>query len=278
MDSGTPDIAPLPGPGSRSVPGAGSDSHSADGSNDALVRVVQQLEWLRRADDRLRETVQDAAWAAQPTRALGWTVGHVLTHLARNADGLRNLLLWARSGVELSMYPSPESRDADVNIGATRPDQVILADVEVTSRAFLADAAGMPAAAWFAQVQTRGGGVAPATVVPSHRLTEVLLHTHDLGIGRGLNGLDPELAGGLLDAMRDTYLRTHALPDMVLQATDSDVTVVVDNDAAGAADAPEAEVALRISGPAWALAGWLTGRHDGAALEATGPLPQPPPW
>jgi maleylpyruvate isomerase len=28
----------------------------------------------------------------------GWTRGHLLTHVARNADALRNLLTWARTG------------------------------------------------------------------------------------------------------------------------------------------------------------------------------------
>lgn len=273
MDSGSSDTV-TPGSGSGRDSNQRSDRGS-DQESAALVRVVRQLELLRQADDRLRSTVQDAAWAAQPTRAPGWTVGHVLTHLARNADGLRNLLLWARSGVELPMYPSPESRDADVAIGATRPDAVILADVEVTSRAFLADAAGMPAAAWFAQIETRGGGVAPATVVPSHRLAEVLLHTHDLGIGRGLNGLPTELAGGLLDAMRDTYLRTKSVPAMMLRATDTDVVLSVAG--ADAAAGPD-ETAVEISGPAWALAGWLTGRPDGSTLHADGPLPTLPAW
>jgi len=30
----------------------------------------------------------------------GWSRGHVLTHVARNADGLQNLLIWASTGEE----------------------------------------------------------------------------------------------------------------------------------------------------------------------------------
>ena len=41
------------------------------------------------------------AQAREPSRLPGWSRGHVLTHLARNADGLRNLLIWARTGIEL---------------------------------------------------------------------------------------------------------------------------------------------------------------------------------
>src|SRR4029453_13661966 len=42
----------------------------------------------------------------------GWTRGHVLTHLARNADGAVNLLTWARTGVETPHYASREGCEA----------------------------------------------------------------------------------------------------------------------------------------------------------------------
>jgi hypothetical protein len=35
----------------------------------------------------------------------------VLVHLSRNADGLRNLLLSARTGEPLRMYPGPDGGD-----------------------------------------------------------------------------------------------------------------------------------------------------------------------
>lgn len=59
-------------------------------------------------DDQVRE----------PSLLPGWSRGHVLTHVARNADGLRNLLIWARTGVETPQYPEP-GRSA-----ATRDDAV----------------------------------------------------------------------------------------------------------------------------------------------------------
>ena len=34
----------------------------------------------------------------QPSLLPGWTRGHVLAHLARNADALRNVLIGARAG------------------------------------------------------------------------------------------------------------------------------------------------------------------------------------
>ena len=71
------------------------------------------------------------ASAAPPPRALddaraaslceGWTRGHVLTHVARNADGLAALVRSAVDGTGETMYASPEQRDADIEAGADRP-------------------------------------------------------------------------------------------------------------------------------------------------------------
>ena len=50
-------------------------------------------------------TLTDAE-VAEPSLLPGWTRGHVLTHLARNADGLANLLRWAGTGIETPVYAS----------------------------------------------------------------------------------------------------------------------------------------------------------------------------
>ena len=59
--------------------------------------------------------------AREPSSLPGWSRGHVLTHLARNADGLRNLLIWARTGVVTPQYPSFEVRNQEIEAGAGRP-------------------------------------------------------------------------------------------------------------------------------------------------------------
>ncbi|MGD9796034.1 MAG: maleylpyruvate isomerase N-terminal domain-containing protein, partial [Acidimicrobiia bacterium] len=54
--------------------------------DDASARLLSTLASL--SDTALRER------SALPD----WSRAHVLVHLARHADGLRNLLLWARTG------------------------------------------------------------------------------------------------------------------------------------------------------------------------------------
>jgi len=62
--------------------------------------------------ERLRERIDEATGrltadvcgltdeqAREQSLLAGWSRGHVLTHLARNADGLGNLLAWPRTGV-----------------------------------------------------------------------------------------------------------------------------------------------------------------------------------
>jgi len=45
----------------------------------------------------------------------GWTRAHVLAHLARGADAMRNLLVGARSGQVRPAYASAEARQADID-------------------------------------------------------------------------------------------------------------------------------------------------------------------
>src|ERR1700721_3490506 len=52
-----------------------------------------------------------------PSLLPGWTRAHVLAHVARNADAMRNLLAGARSGQTRPAYVSAETREADIETG-----------------------------------------------------------------------------------------------------------------------------------------------------------------
>src|SRR5471032_323088 len=66
----------------------------------------------------------------------GWTRAHVLSHIARNADALGNLVGWAVTGTPRAMYDSPDSRDADIAEGATRAAQEIFTDLNDSAARF----------------------------------------------------------------------------------------------------------------------------------------------
>src|SRR5262249_36652575 len=149
-------------------------------STDPLVLLTD----VDQATTRLIDAVwrRDGAPAA-PSLLPGWSRGHVLTHLARNADGMINLLQWARTGVETPMYASAESRSADIEAGAGRPAADLAADVRESAAALAPAAASMPDDAWTAQVRALNGPPFPALGVLERRLSEVEIHHVDVAAG-----------------------------------------------------------------------------------------------
>jgi maleylpyruvate isomerase len=87
--------------------------------------------------------------ARQPSRLPGWTRGHVMTHLARNADGLRNLAEGAIANEERVMYPGgAEQREADIDAGAARTAAELRADLERAHAALTATWARLTDEEW----------------------------------------------------------------------------------------------------------------------------------
>ena len=204
----------------------------------------------------------------RPSLLPDWTVGHVLTHIARNADANRNLVRWAATGVVTPMYPGG-TRNADIAAGAGRSAAELVADVRSTAQALAADIAALPAEGWTVLVDTGRGGPVGADVVLSQRLAEVELHHHDLGLDGGLALLDPAAGTALLTAVLHSYVRTRS-PGISLR---------LEADGSDRIDLGEVDdETTRVAGAAPSLAGWLTGRTDGADLRCDGPLPDLPAW
>src|ERR1700734_1919929 len=141
--------------------------------------------WVDESTGRLlagTAAITDAR-AREPSLLPGWTRGHLLTHLARNAAGLRNLLTWARTGVMTPQYPSAAARDEDIEAGAGRSAAELRADVAESAAALAAEAASLPEAAWQASVHGIHGKAHPARFTLTRRLSEVEIHHVDLDIG-----------------------------------------------------------------------------------------------
>jgi maleylpyruvate isomerase len=221
-----------------------------------------------------------AVRAASPLA--GWTRGHVLTHLARNADGATNLLTWARTGVETPQYASLAQRAADIEAGADRPAAAQLEDLDAACARFAAAVSAMPVAAWSTVVRWTDGRESPAAQVMWRRLREVEIHHVDLGTGyqpadwpeaftlRLLRGVARDLSGrhqsGRNQSGRDLSDRG---PRFVIRSPE----VGHDVEVGAGATAPV------VSGPAWAAAAWLVGRGGSTELtvEPPGALPVVPP-
>jgi maleylpyruvate isomerase len=121
----------------------------------------------------------------QPSLLPGWTRGHVLTHLARNADAMRNVLLGARSGQERRMYESLEGREEEIDQGAGRTSKVIAEDLASSAMALRTVMLGLPDDAWRFPVRVPDSEPFPAEGLLTRRLVEVELHHCDLGYGYG---------------------------------------------------------------------------------------------
>jgi maleylpyruvate isomerase len=121
--------------------------------------------------------------ARQPSLLPGWSVGHVVTHLARNSDGLRNMLEGALRGEIAAMYPGGlEQRQADIEAGAGRTAAALRADVAAATEQLEGVFAAMTDDAWAGSGVAAFGPVAMRDV-PTRRRTEVEVHHADMGLG-----------------------------------------------------------------------------------------------
>ena len=226
------------------------------GATERLLRTAAEL-----SDDQVRE----------PSLLPGWSRGHVVTHLARNADGLGNLLIWARTGTETPMYATPEAREEGIEAGAGRSAAGLLADLEDAAAGFAAEAQRLGDADWAAEVQGAQGRWHAAWYTLWRRLSEVEIHHVDLDAGYGSADWPARFAAQRLANTAHDFARPDC-PHVTLRAPESDAEYVI-----GTGDG---EPALIVAGPTPELLAWLIGRSDGAGLTAdpAGPLPPLPPW
>jgi maleylpyruvate isomerase len=122
---------------------------------------------------------------AGPSLLPGWSRGHVLTHLARNADSLINLLTWARSGIVTPQYPDPDARTAQIQAGAARPAAGQLADLADSAARLNVAVRDVPPQRWSALVGDLAPPRHPAWYVLVRRLREVEVHHVDLNTAYG---------------------------------------------------------------------------------------------
>ncbi len=195
----------------------------------------------------------------EPSRCAGWTRGHVLTHLARNADGTVNLLNWAHTGVPTPKYASEQQRDADIEAGAERPLPDQLADLAASVDRLNAAISRMTPTDWAAPVGKDGR---PALYTLWTRLREVEVHHVDLAAGYTPIDWPADVLPRLLAEALDDRA---GLPARLVEAGTGRVV----HDGGGPT----------VTGQAAALTAWLMGRDDGGQLKVeNGDLPDLTAW
>jgi maleylpyruvate isomerase len=213
----------------------------------------------------------DPGEVAAPSRLPGWTRGHVLSHLARNADALVNLLTWARTGVETRMYASPSDRADGIEAGAYRALPEQLADLNAADERFLVAADAVPAGRREFGVLSAQGREIPASEVPWLRVREVWLHVVDLDVDYEVDDMPDDVAWMLAaDVAGWMSSRTRVTAELRAEGQP---------DAIRLGPGPSEDTGAVVEGTPQHIAGWLTGRtQDQAGLTVTGALEDLPRW
>lgn len=233
------------------------------------VDAASSLDALAASAQALERSISDLTdgQARQDSLLPGWTRGHVLTHVARNADAMRNLAEWARTGVMTPMYPSRGKRDADIAAGADRPVADLRADVHDTQQQLMDDLRSLTDDQWNSTIRIgKDNHEAPATVIPGMRRIEVEVHHVDLDLDYTLAHWPEDFVETMLtDTTKDFNARAD-VPSFVLVGNDNEGSWTV------GAGGPE------ITGTPPSLLGWLLGRTDGIGLHSDESLPTLEAW
>jgi maleylpyruvate isomerase len=208
----------------------------------------------------------------RPSLLPGWSRGHVVTHLARNADALVNLLTWARTGVEHPMYTSRADRDADIEEGSFRMAALLREDLDAAVARFFDAVAQMDDIAWTKQVVLANGRQIDACVVPWMRWQETAVHMIDLDAGAGFGDLPSGHVERLLDMVIGEFAVRTDVPPVRLRVDLPDGRQRV-WELAGNLLGKDSD---GVGGPAPTVLAWLIGRGDGSGL--AGDLPTLPAW
>jgi maleylpyruvate isomerase len=147
---------------------------------------VDDLERVVEAESRLFASVRalDDSAMRSPSLLPGWTVGHLLTHLARNADSHVRRTRAAVERVVVDQYPGGMAeRAAEIEAGAARRAASVLEDVAASSARMLGAWAAAPDRAWTGITRDATGRERPLAELPGRRWLEVEVHLVDLGTG-----------------------------------------------------------------------------------------------
>jgi maleylpyruvate isomerase len=195
-----------------------------------------------------------------PSLCEGWSRGHVLSHVARNADALARVCDVALTGSLDTLYDNPEARDADIVRGARRPADDQAADIRDTA-ARLGERleALRPEHVDVRVERTPGGALIAVGMVPFLRLREVVYHHVDLDAGYTFASAPVEVAALFLRDAVNRLAHDDNPPSMRITTTEGD-------------DHTVGEGATHVTGARADVLMWLArGRTQGVTFE--GPVP-----
>lgn len=239
-----------------------------------MAEPLTLLPGLRASTADLLAGLEKLAWSesdvAAPSLCAGWSRGHVLTHIARNADGISDTLAGALRGEVVERYPGGgDARNAAIDAGARRPFDRLTADVRESAERLDRMLAAVEDADGWALPTDEGH---PAAYWVAARWKEVEIHWVDLDAGHTPDRWPPALVRAIFEPLIDRLDgRVDSAVRVTVSASGSLLPDFVDRVwTAGSGDP------IEVTGPDWAVLAWLVGRPTtaAAALTATPALGQ----
>ena len=231
-----------------------------------MTAMANDLSLVADNTARLVATARSVDDVAAESLCEGWTRGHVLTHVARNAEAVGRLAQWAVSGEPQQMYPGgTQARDAAIAAGAGRPPGELVEDLLRTADALVPRLEALSGPLSTDRVEMRGGLAVDAHTLPFLRLRELVFHHVDLDAGFTFEDVDDDLLRRFVDDAV-TRLRRHPdAPRVSLRSTTGGSWSVSEGPGGG----------VTVTGTPAGLLLWLA-RRDPAAVSADGALPELP--
>jgi maleylpyruvate isomerase len=232
--------------------------------------LMEAIEALHQSEQRLLRTVDSLRpdMYAEPSVLPGWTRGHVVAHLALNAEGLAGAVDGLAHERDVPIYESDDRRNSDIEeLSGAEP-------AEIRERLFAAGQALRDALSsldeeqWAGSVhRLPGGPVLSMATIPETRRREVEIHHADMDAGYGHEDWPEDFQIALLDTVTVDRAADPDSPVFTVRATDTVRTWTV------GAEQPV------VDGTAADLAWWLVGRGTGGGLTCdNAELPRLGPW
>ena len=150
-----------------------------------------------------------------PSPLPDWTVGHVLAHIARNADSHTRRIEAAQRGRLIDQYPGgANGRAAEIERDAHRSASELIDDVYASARTMDRAFRSVRGDAWMVESRDATGTIRRLRELPSRRWQEVEVHLLDLGLGHTPKDWPDGFVAAFLPVMR-VDVADRLAPDVV---------------------------------------------------------------